>query len=281
MDSFPKRRYSDFRIRRENTNDDVDPQENPMNTVEDKRPGQNAPHDTTALTGARSRTLRAIFRHPTAHNLEWDDVVSLFGKIGGVEHRANDEYAFDLGGKRHVMRRPHGKDLASSEVSTLRVFLSDAGWSVDGGPLVPEQALPTTRNLLVVVDHHDARLYRIDAKSDSEADVDKIEPYDPHHFLHHLTHRDQAGEKGQRAPEDSGFYEQIAQALKPAAHIVIVGHGSGKSNAAHHLMDHLRAHESEIYQRVADEVTTDLSSITEPQLLELALSALQKNAGAI
>src|SRR5580704_9088280 len=38
----------------------------------------------TALHGAHLRTLDALFRHPTAHNLEWMDVIALFEKIGTV-----------------------------------------------------------------------------------------------------------------------------------------------------------------------------------------------------
>jgi len=53
-----------------------------------------------------------------------------------------------------------------------------------------------------------------------------------------------------------------------------VGHGTGKSNAARHLTEYLRTHYRETYQRVAGELTADLSSITQPQLLALAGHAL-------
>ena len=37
---------------------------------------------------------------------------------------------------------------------------------------------------------------------------EEIKPYDP--LLHHLTHKDQSRQQGQRAPEDSTFYDRIA-----------------------------------------------------------------------
>ncbi len=54
----------------------------------------------------------------------------------------------------------------------------------------------------------------------------------------------------------------------------MVGHGEGKSNAAHHLTDYLRTHHPQTYSRVVGNLTADLSAITTPQLLELAHTAL-------
>jgi hypothetical protein len=102
-----------------------------------------------------------------------------------------------------------------------------------------------------------------------------IRPYDPHHFLHHLVHKDQSRERGQRAPEEAAYYERIANAVALCGEIVVVGHGAGKSNAAHHLAEHLRSHHRETYQRIVREIAADLSSITNPQLLDLARQALR------
>jgi hypothetical protein len=52
-----------------------------------------------------------------------------------------------------------------------------------------------------------------------------------------------------------------------------VGHGTGHSNAAHHLIEHLQAHAPEVYARVVREVTCDLFGITSAQLLDIAKQA--------
>ena len=127
---------------------------------------------------------------------------------------------------------------------------------------------------MVVIDHHGAKIYRIDEAS-GDASNQEIRPYDPHHFLHHSTHKGQSREEGQRAPEDAGFYKQIAEALSAGGRILIVGHGTGKSNAAQHLIQYLRTHHSETYQRVVGEIAADLSAITAPQLLKLAGAGLK------
>jgi hypothetical protein len=235
--------------------------------------------DRPVVTGSHRRTLEAIFRHPTAHNLEWSDAVALIEKIGEVDRKSNNEFTFTVAGEQHFIRKPHTKDLTSSEVLELRQFLLHVGWSHGDPPHSTVYPVAAAPDLLVVVDHHEARIYSIDA---SGGDISKheigskheIRPYDPHHFLHHLTHKDQSRERGQRAHEDPSFYERIAQAVAAGGRIVVAGHGDGHSNAADHLIEYLRAHHRETYQRVVSQVTADLSSVTQPQLLEIAEKAL-------
>jgi hypothetical protein len=152
-----------------------------------------APADHSIVTGANRRTLDAIFRHPLAHNLVWTDVVALLTKIGEVDERANSEFSLRVNGEHFLMRKPRNKDLESPEVLGLRHFLAKAGWSPALPPLQAVHA--TTTNLMVVVDHHGARVFHVDVSADDAAEH-IIRPYDPHHFLHHLAHKDQSRERG-------------------------------------------------------------------------------------
>jgi hypothetical protein len=231
--------------------------------------GDTAADQPAAMSRADHRSLEALFRHPIAHNLAWSDVVGLFSRLGSVEEKPNHEFILQVGAKNYVMRRPHSKELTASEVMDLRHFATRAGCSPKApteAPAHPQSASPT---ILVVVDHHGAKIYHIDIAG-SDVSQHAISPYDPHHFLHHLTHKDQSRERGHRAPEEASFYEQIAQAVAPGGKIVVVGHGEGKSNAAHHFVEYLAAHHTETYQRVVREMVADLSSVTTPQLLALA-----------
>lgn len=226
----------------------------------------------SSLKGSHRRTLDAIFRHPTAHNLEWSELIRLIGDIGEVDEKANSEFVFDVAGHRHLMRRPHSKDLTTSEVLAVRAFLAQAGWSAEHAapPAVhPKSIAPS---FLIVVDHHTTRIFEVDLTSNIVSEH-VIRPADPHHFLHHLVHKDQSRERGQRAPEDPAYYEKIAEAVAKGGTIVVVGHGDGKSNAAHHLTEHLGSHHRQIYQRIVAVIDADLSDITTPQLLDLARQA--------
>jgi hypothetical protein len=227
-----------------------------------------------SLSAAHRRTLDAIFRHPVAHNLEWNDVVGLIGVIGEAQGKADNEFVFAVAGKRHLVHRPHTKDLTSEAVIDLRTFLIQAGASPEPPLEPPADADPAAPNLLIVVDHHGAKIFHVDVAS-ADPSAHGIKPYDPHHFLHHLMHKDQSRERGQRAPEEPAYYAEIAAAVAQGGRIVLVGHGAGKSNAAHHLTEYLKLHHHETYQRIVREIDADLSSITTPQLLGIARQALQ------
>jgi hypothetical protein len=225
-----------------------------------------------SLTGSHRRTLDAIFHHPTPHNLEWSDVVALIGKIGDVQEESDNRFVLTVAGKTHHVRKPHTKDLPSNAVLDLRHFLMEAEYSPTSAENVPHSE-PASPDLVIVVDHHGTKIFKVDAAT-ADAAEPAITPYDPHHFLHHLTHKDQDRERGQRAPEEPAYYEKVAAAVVGSGRLVIVGHGSGKSNAAHHLAEYLKSHHHEIYQRVVRELQADLSAVTEPQLLKLAKEAL-------
>ena len=230
--------------------------------------------DPSTISRSDRRTLVGLFAHPLAHNLAWSDVVALFNEIGHVEQKSNNEFVFHVGGKKHPMRKPHTDHLTTQEVMELRHFAVQVGWSPESSASPAQRPHQGPPDLLVTVEHHEARVYQIDVASDETADH-VIRPYDPHHFLHHLTHKEQSRERGQRAHEDATFYDRIAQVVAAGGRIVLVGHGTGKSNASHHLAEYLRAHHPETYQRVVREVAVDLSAVTAPQLLDVGRSALR------
>ena len=253
-----------------------------------------AAQDFATLSKASRMTIAALYQHPLSHNLEWSRVVALFEKLGTVDQRSHDKVSFSIGSEHHELLKRHGKDLAAPDVMTLRHMLSRAGWSppasshqasshqasahqASSGRDAADPAATTSAaspDLLVVVEHHEARLFHLDIRSADLIDH-VIKPYDPHHILHHLAHKDQSREPGQRAPEDHTFYERIAQAAVLAGRVVVIGHGEGHSNAADHLMEYVRQHHPAIFQKMVCELSADLSALTAPQLLALGRRALR------
>jgi hypothetical protein len=73
-------------------------------------------------------TLRKIFEHPTSHNIEWHEVVSLLGAVGTVEERHDGELEVRIGGSREFIEPPKGKDIDTETVQDLRRMLSGAGY---------------------------------------------------------------------------------------------------------------------------------------------------------
>jgi hypothetical protein len=82
-----------------------------------------APH----LNHQHARILQEFFAHPLPHNIEWNDVVSLFQHVGSVTERHDGKFEFQVGSAKVVFTKPHGKDLSADDVVALRRLLNDAG----------------------------------------------------------------------------------------------------------------------------------------------------------
>jgi hypothetical protein len=229
-----------------------------------------------AMAPADRQTLEAIFHHPVPHNLHWMDALRLLTHLGTAEENSDGKYSVRINGNHLVFHKPQSKQLDAREVTELRHYLSSVGISPKF-PYGPKPtAAPTSVDVIVLIDHHGVKLYRVQPSSHPQAET--IKPYDPHHFLHHLHHREELREQGQRPAEDLAFYDKIADALGEADRIVLLSHGTGVSNAAQFLVERLEKHHPRIYSKVVRQVEADTSAITKRQVLELGRQALAVTA---
>jgi hypothetical protein len=198
------------------------------------------------------------------HNLSWSEAVDLVEHLGGeVQPHGGDEFVIRVGSQRVFFKRPPSHDLGAEEVSRLRKLLKEAGT----GAHAEEPAQPG--RMIVVIDHHAAHVYR-DLGGSRPADERKVQPYDPYNFHHHLIHRKEAHYRGERVPEEDSFYEEVAKDITPANEIVLIGHATGKSNAADFLKEYLKTHHPDTARRVIATESADLSAVTEPEIEALA-----------
>jgi hypothetical protein len=195
--------------------------------------------------------------------LHWSDALELIGELGHVETRGGDEFAFVVGTQREFFKKPRTPEFGTEEVSRLRKFLKRAGAQPP-----PINAVQPARRV-VVIDHHVAHIFHDTGSTRLQDSVD-ITPYDPHHFHRHLVHRKEAHYRGDRVPEEPSFYEDVAKELVGANEIVLIGHGTGKSNAAEVLADYLEKHHPQLSRLVKATETADLSSLTEAQAETIA-----------
>jgi hypothetical protein len=196
-------------------------------------------------------------------NLHWTAALELIASIGRAEPTSGDEFAFVVGTQREFFKRPHGSELGVEEVSRLRRLLKAA--SHESAPI----GLVSPGRMVVVIDHHAAHIFR-DLSGSRPQEGSTIEPYDPHHFHHHLVHRKEAHYRGDRVPEEASFYEEVAKELMPALEIVLIGHGSGKSSAVDALVEHLKKHRPDVFRHVIATEIADLSALTAPDVEAIA-----------
>lgn len=83
------------------------------------------------LNGHHRKTLASVFGHPTPHNVEWHDILSLLQNLGTVTERHNGGFDMSIGDHAIVIERPKGHDLEGDQLRALKTFLSVAGLSPD------------------------------------------------------------------------------------------------------------------------------------------------------
>jgi hypothetical protein len=88
--------------------------------------------DPVQLTGEHRHTLSEIFRHPTSHNLEWHDVLSLLDAVGSAKETGGDSYLVTIAGEKQVFHTAHKKDIDTTEIVDLRRMLRAAGYEPPG-----------------------------------------------------------------------------------------------------------------------------------------------------
>ena len=205
---------------------------------------------------------QSLLQGKLPRSLHWSDALELIGHLGQVEAQGNDDFAFVVGGQREVFKRPRTPELGVEEVSRLRKFLKHAG----SRSASSEQAQDS--RMVVVIDHHSARVFQLgESRAKSEATV---KPHDPHHFHHHLVHRKESHYQGDRVPEETSFYEEVAAILVAANEVVLIGSGTGNSSAVEVLLAYLRKHHADIARRVKATEIADLSALTDPEMEAIA-----------
>ena len=225
------------------------------------------PQSLSHLTKSHRNTYEAIFRNPLAHNLEWHDVVSLLKAIANVVEEHNGVYRVTRNGQILSLHIPKHKDTPSEMVKEIRHFLE-----------LSQEASPPTQVasgvlMLVVIDHHDAKVFR----SEMHGSVpQEIVPYDPHGFRRHLVSNNEHTD-GKIAPERKSFYEAIAATLRDADKILVFGHGTGQSSAMEQLFIDLKHNHTDVAGKIVGQVVLDWNHLSDDQLLAKARQFFKSN----
>ena len=214
----------------------------------------------SSLSNAHQSTYDTILRHPGAHNLQWREVRSMLDALAEVVEGPNGSIRVTRNGQTLLLHPDRQKDIGTPEqLGELRAFLERSGEGV---------APPTAdgADLLVVIDHRQARVYRAEVRGTVP---ERIEPYDPDGSGRHL-HYVEDDSNGQRRPERRSYYEAIAKALHGAERVLVFGSGTGASSAMEQLLSELTLHHKGLAPRIVGSVVVDEHHLSEDQLLAKA-----------
>ena len=124
----------------------------------------------------------------------------------------------------------------------------------------------TAPKLLVVIDHHEARVYRTRVQGTIPV---RIVSYDPHGYGRD-KHSALEWAESKRLSGRKGFYEAIAKTLLGAEQVLLFGSGTGRSSAMEKLLADLKDHHPVVAKKVIGWVIVDAHQTTGGQLLAKA-----------
>jgi hypothetical protein len=184
----------------------------------------------------------------------------MLGKFGEVEEEHNGNLKVTRNGQVIVLHPPRTKDVAEmDEIMTLRHFLQHS-----------ELAAPDTHekkpHWLLVIDHHEARIFR--AELDGGV-PERILPHVPDDYFHD-AHDSKSSSRGQEQPDPKDFFEPVAKVLQIAGPILIFGNGTGTSSEMHQFIEWIKLHHPQVAARIIGSQAVDESHLSEGQLLAKA-----------
>ncbi|HEY5059680.1 MAG TPA: hypothetical protein VII51_11760 [Gaiellaceae bacterium] len=123
------------------------------------------------------------------------------------------------------------------------------------------------KNVVAVIDFHETSIYPTDA-SPGERPEHIVAPDPLGHF--HKVHHHAGNPSGAYEADSPEYWREIADAVSPAAAILLLGHGKGKSNASHHWVAYVEKHRKDVAAKVVADVRVDIDRLDDDQVLRLA-----------
>ncbi len=144
-----------------------------------------------------------------------------------------------------------------------------------GTPESSGEAVGAPASLTVVlIDHHGARFFEpADGRHRFEERTPRRQADPARGTGLHLDYRHKEADWAPLCSEAAEFYDRVADRLKSASAIVLVGDATGKSSAMQYLFEYLEEKHQDIASRVRASVEADLSSIGLEEIERIASSS--------
>jgi hypothetical protein len=121
------------------------------------------------------------------------------------------------------------------------------------------------RSIVVAITHDNARLWLLNEDTvRPNIVVERREPENVHVRSAQANHG-HASEIG-----EVGYFAEIVNEIRDASSILLLGHGTGKANAAERFVHYLRNHEKLISMKVASIETLNLPALSDGEIVNEA-----------
>ncbi len=145
------------------------------------------------------------------------------------------------------------------EIMSLRHFL-------ERSESKPEGANEKETHWLLVIDHHEARIFRSELLG---AVPQTILPHEPTEYFRHAPDSKEVS-RGQEKPDPNTFFAPIVKALQAPGPILLFGTGTGTSSEMEQFNAWVKVHHPEVAKRIIGSLGVDEHHLTEGQLLAKA-----------
>jgi hypothetical protein len=120
------------------------------------------------------------------------------------------------------------------------------------------------RFIVAAVDFHRTRIYPVLMTGDGQPE--QVFDVDPEGHSREIAHKagnpDGTYENGN--PE---YWREITDALRPAAAILLLGHGNGKANASHQWVAYVEKHDHDVAAKIVADVRADIDDLSSADIL--------------
>jgi hypothetical protein len=211
-------------------------------------------------------TLSELSAHPLARNIEWSELIPALSSIGLLQTEKNGKYHFERNGHSISFEHSHHKVLDIEEVLSLRHFLVLSAAPADSKP-------SEEHGVIVAIDYHRAFICH-DPATEAES--------------RQYVHADlQKGRKLHTRPTslpfnnshptvDQQYYGAVIKEIMNSNRIVVLGHGTGTSNASAPLLQLMDQKYPELTHRVVAVMRCDLEAMSEGELIKAGMKLLIK-----
>jgi predicted RNA binding protein YcfA (HicA-like mRNA interferase family) len=208
--------------------------------------------------------LNELYAHPIAHNLKWKELIPGLASIGFVYEEKNGAHHFARNGHTVVLGHANHEMLDTEEILKLRHFIAASAIAQNETP-------DLTKDIVVAMDYHKAIIFHAPGTA-SETRAEQHADQSASRVLHKHPTSPPFTTDGPEIDDD--YYTAVVNEMSRAKRIVILGHGTGSSNASSQLVAKITNKNPEISHRIAAVQHCDLEAMTEPQMISLGIRLL-------